>query len=288
MDLHHDTHADVSDVIPLGNRWLVGWSASHWLALVDKEARLLNKDSAPITGFSLAPDGTAIACTQRDAEQVQVWTLDDPPVMRVLPGTTQWDNAIGYSMDGQRIYTAGGNWHVKIWDLTHGIQSTPFKHHENWINDMDVSPDGKQVSTCAWDNSARIWDVATGDQLFKLIDHGGAVQQCRYSPDGLKLTTACRDGVARVWNAKSGALITSLPKSNRVCFTAAIRPLTQQVAAPDSDVVNLYSLPDVKLLRSFKGNGGFIADLDFTIDGQRMVHAARMEPFVFGTAKLRN
>ena len=270
----HATHANALRLVLLDSSWLTAWS-SRWLAKFDDHGIALNADAAPITAFSLSPEGSEVAVTVRDAEKVQVWSLNGTPKARELPGSALWDNAIGFLNEDRSLLTAGGVWTPKLWDLTSGRQPDRFSSHDQWIVDLDVAADSKRFCTCGWDGTCRTWNIETGDLLQTLTGHTGVLFCNRFSPDSKRIVTTCDQGELKVWDSISGELCLSLPTSPSPRHAAAFRPFSDELAATEGNSVAIYSLATAARARMLVGHRAEVLDVDFSLDGSLVATSSR-------------
>ncbi len=266
-DYKGTAHHKAVGVVPLGDKWVTGWE-SRWIALYDDGGRILNPNSGPIYASALSPDGNTVAVCIGTAFKTQLWNLSGRPSARTLQGNGQWDTSVEFSTDGQTVYTAGGNWHAKIWDRDKGQQQSKFGQHDNWVMDLDVSADGNRICTCAFDATSRVWDTKSGKQLFLLRRGENAVIfSNRFSPDATKVVTAGQNGFANVWDCQSGELLLALPKFGKSRYAAAFRPFSDEVATTDGNTVVIHSLADAQPVRKLVGHQADVLDVDFNLDG---------------------
>jgi WD40 repeat protein len=107
-----------------------------------------------------------------------------------------------FSPDGRRIFTAGRQGTVQVWEAASGRRLATLRH-EATVWHVEFSPDGRTVVTASSDQTARLWDAATGRQLF-ILQHWADVHHAAFSPDGRSVVTACADKTARVWDVVTG------------------------------------------------------------------------------------
>jgi WD40 repeat protein len=258
-------HGSAIGVLPFGNHWLVGWN-ERWISAYDGQGKAMDPASGPIMAAAVSPDGTAIAASARQLEKTQLWKLVGQISPLTLKGNGQWDTATCFSLDGRMVFTGGGNWVTKVWDIQKAQQITSFKGHTNWISSVDSASDGKRICSSAGDSTSRIWEIQTGKEILVVRGHKGPIVSSRFSPDASKLLTAGRDGYSKVWDSKTGSLLLEIPKSNKPVLAAAFRPFSDELASTDGSVVNLHSnTGDVR--RSLVGHMKDVEDLDFNLDG---------------------
>jgi WD40 repeat protein len=112
--------------------------------------------------FVLSPDGSRLACTDRDHE------------------------------NDQRL--------VRVYDLESGRQVATISGPASWITHMAYCPDGKRLATACADETVKLWDTASGQEVFTLTGHFDRAIGVAFSPDGNRLA-ACGYGAVTIWDA---------------------------------------------------------------------------------------
>ncbi len=109
---------------------------------------------------------------------------------------------VGFSPDGRRIATAGGDGVVEFYDVeTRRPAGGELIGHEGPVLGVSWSPDGTTLATAGSDGTVRLWSVADREPIGDpLTGHAGSVYEVAFSPDGRTLATAGEDGTARLWD----------------------------------------------------------------------------------------
>jgi WD40 repeat protein len=114
---------------------------------------------------------------------------------------------VAFSLDGQRIATAGMAHYAQIWDAASRRVATPPLRHTARVVTVRFSPDGRRVVTASSDGTARVWDAFTSEPVGRPLRHREELTAAEFSPDGRCVLTASIDGTARLWDAATGHAI---------------------------------------------------------------------------------
>jgi WD40 repeat protein len=185
-----------------------------WLHVLDLQtmaAQTLLQSDQVINVAALSPDGETAAWALPDFS-VQLIRLPDARITATLTGHTAMVNALLFSPDGSRLYSASSDRSVIAWDTKKQVRQTSFQPTFNAGNlptevlGLGISPDGKTLITIPVDGSARSWDTAT----FKQVDeYRGSISgayngaHARYSPDGkfVGIGLSAGPGDTSLWRA---------------------------------------------------------------------------------------
>jgi WD40 repeat protein len=110
----------------------------------------------------------------------------------------------GFSQDGRRILTAGGNSAV-MWDMATGKPVQQFSHRGDVYRVM-TNAEGDRILTCSADGTAKLWDANSGEEV-KSFQHGGRVLDAVFSPDSRYILTVGDDKTAKLWAIKTGKML---------------------------------------------------------------------------------
>ncbi|MDZ4802103.1 MAG: hypothetical protein SGI92_28435 [Bryobacteraceae bacterium] len=141
--------------------------------------------------------------------------------MRVLKGHTGFVRALGFSADGKRAVTAGGDrgdGEVRVWDLATGACVQRFTGHRDGAYCALLANDGRRAVSGSRDGTVRMWDVETGECRLVIDAHRAHVQHLAWTADQLGVLScsvhirlwdtdvlaAAHDNTVRIWDLSSG------------------------------------------------------------------------------------
>lgn len=175
----------------------------------DKSARLWRVRSGSLTALLQHRVAVFDATFSPDGQRV-VTTFDD--------GAMLWDAASGtliaslynglsaarFSSNGDRLFTAGKDEDIYIWDGRTGGELGRLAAHTASVSDLAFSADGGKIISASEDQTVRIWDAATRSMLVRCEGHEYGVTTACLSPNGLWAATGSYDNTARIWDANTG------------------------------------------------------------------------------------
>ncbi|MBL6749281.1 MAG: TIR domain-containing protein [Nevskia sp.] len=133
---------------------------------------------------------------------VEIDDLETGKAVRRLAGNF---SVAGFSRDGRRVITGGGNGEVMVWDGELRRRLQTLRGLQSSVVSLDDTQDGTLVAASAQDGAVRVWQAADG-ALRLVAGHPSARPLLLFSLDGTRLLTKAADG-ARVWNTANGALV---------------------------------------------------------------------------------
>jgi len=126
-----------------------------------------------------------------------------------LLGHESWVRSLGFSPDGQTLYTGGYEGRLVWWPAA-ADTPTPARSieaHHGWLRGLAVSPDGKLVATCGNDNLVKLWNAADGAPVLTMPGHAANVFSVLFHPSGQWLLSGDLLGQVNQWEVASGKLV---------------------------------------------------------------------------------
>jgi WD40 repeat protein/tetratricopeptide (TPR) repeat protein len=282
-------------------------SARVWDARTGTLLRELKGHTTGVASAAFSPDGTRLV-TGGDAlprsvgpggltgkqgpGETKVWDARTWMPVFDLKGHTGAVTSIGFSPDGTRIITAGGDFNVpsevKVWDAQKG--GKPLLEL-NGIGDNAVSfsPDGTRFITANDDGTATVVDAKTGAVLLKVhqqasyaggqdiwVGHG--VLSAAFSPDGTRIVTTggtASAGEVTVWDARTGAELLALNGHTSWVMSSAFSPDGTRIITGSFDgTAKVWDARTGTGRLELGGQWQGVSGMAFSPDGTRLVTAS--------------
>ncbi len=172
-----------------------------------KEFAVLTADPQ-VLAARFDPSGKWLAAGGYDG-RVRLWelTTDERNELPALTGHSGWVQAIAFSRNGQRLYTADSWGQLCAWDFHDGAPQLAWsldEAHAGWLRDLDVSADGSRLVTCGRDRVVRVWSAADGAPLHELRGHAHDVYSVRFHPTQSFVVSGDERGIVKLWNVTDG------------------------------------------------------------------------------------
>lgn len=231
-----------------------------------------------ISALVVSPNGQLIASGSLDTD-IFIWDKNGQ-VRHHFPGK-QFDpeqsgharevQAVAFSHDGQRLFSAGEEGLLKVWNLAGDSLETEWQTHSptSGLTDMAFSGDGKRLITSGADSTARLWQ--TDGRLLKIFrGHAAKVGSVAFSPDNQSVITGSDDGTARLWSLDGPCkLVIRLP--GIVIKSVAFSPDGKRVALGCNDhSARLFTAAGQPLL-TLGGHAAAVSQVLFSPDGRYLL-----------------
>lgn len=111
---------------------------------------------------SFSPDGRYLAVAAED-DAVWVWDLESFSLQFELRGHTDAVSVTAWSLNGERIYSAGWDGTVRVWSSSDGSELATLRGHTGMVTAL--APMGAWLVSCSLDDTCRIWDTDRGEVM---------------------------------------------------------------------------------------------------------------------------
>ncbi|NEP26129.1 MAG: hypothetical protein F6K49_30425 [Moorea sp. SIO3I6] len=201
--------------------------------------------------------------------------LLNPTLIRTLKGHRNVVCSVGFTSNGQTLFSSSHDRSVRFWQVVSGKQLQGMvRERSGWVR-ANLSQDDKRLFTSCEDNTIKVWDANKCKRIYKpLKGHSDLINAFAVSPDGHTLISASRDKTVKVWQLETngGKLINSLIGHQGSVYALAVAPGWRIFASGGSDKrVLLWELDTGKLLYNLGDHPGFVKVLAFSSDGNILV-----------------
>jgi WD40 repeat protein/tRNA A-37 threonylcarbamoyl transferase component Bud32 len=228
-----------------------------WDLDAGKEALTLAEPRA--LKLAVSPDGTRLFAATM-GQTIHVWDLQtgkrafslNGHGVAARPNRPQFPliHALAVSADSKRLFSAGSDRTIKVWDTHTGEDLMTLRGHTDDVASLAVPADGRRLFSGSLDQTIILWDLELrreiltlrgqpahiaalalthdgkrllsmssrpmaldldpGQEIATLRGHRGAVESLVLTPDGSRLISAGADRTTRVWEIQTGTEIQTL------------------------------------------------------------------------------
>lgn len=245
-----------------------------------------------ITTLAFAPDGKSLASGSAD-DTVRLWNISSGATSFIVAHLADVQS-VAFSPDGQRLGVVAADNAARIWRIGDGAMSSAFTNNGDRITAFAFAPGADRVAlgSCSEHVTApdrishclrgRLWlpalsaDGEKADLLeLKEPAHAGYVDILTFAPAGGLLATSSRaGGDVHIWQL--GDKVSLL---NQIAVTStnylAFSPDGQILASGSGGrAIQLWRMPDGKLLTTLVGHTDAVTRIAFTAHGQQIVSSS--------------
>ena len=208
-----------------------------------------------VDSVAFSPNGALLAAGGSDGV-IRLWdTVSEQMRAPALQG--QRGAVYGLIFRNKRLFSAGADGRILIWDLDH-LRTSPQELKDGDgisppILSLALSPDGKVLAAGDEQGRVRLWAVDPPQFLGEMKEHDqGAVYGLSFSPDGRLLAEGVAKLLIRVWDVKDRRMIRELKGHDNTVTTLAFDPTGRILASGSADrTVRLW---DVKTWEPLAGS----------------------------------
>lgn len=243
-----------------------------------------NAHDGGVNVLAVTPDGKILASGSTDG--IKLWSLPDGKLLKPLEGYKTKSDELLISADSKTLVSCSSDGVIKIWSLPEGNLVKTLENTTSTKDELVISADGKILAATFFEyaddikpnktkttspilpigistHRVKLWSLPEGNLLTALEGRKPAV-----TPDGKILISVSLDKI-KLWSLPDAKPLNAFKAS---ADKLAVSPDSKiLVSGSPGGVVNLYSLPDGKILKTLTTVTGKVYDLTFTPDGKTLV-----------------
>lgn len=150
-----------------------------------------------------SPDGGKLAIVTgkmiRERGRVDVWSVPGFNKLRSVEMDQADVSGVAFSADSQRVYVAGTNQRIAVYDLASGQLLDSLVGHRDEVWCVATSPDGSLLASGSRDETIRIWSTARQASV-DALPLPSSTRQVYLADDGTALAAISSNETVQVWS----------------------------------------------------------------------------------------
>jgi WD40 repeat protein len=226
-----------------------------------------------LASISWSPDSRLLA-VGGDNPVVSIWNTEGD-LVKELAEEGHWAELVSWSPNGGQLAIGReGDGTVELWDVEEGQLVRYLGEGTGWAESVSWSPDGSMVAVGGHNRQVLLWSVAEGQfvQKFGKSNPGFQQAQASWSPDVSMVAIQGGgepDNTIKVWSVAEDALLLDL-KLDNVVDVVVWSPNANLLAIGQEGDVELWSVPEGRLVRTLSGDVGAINSISWSPDGTKV------------------
>ena len=174
------------------------------------------------------------------------------------------------SADGKKLYLAGDDRGLYVWDLMTNRRLPDVGRHPGWsLTDVALSPDDSVLYSVGWDSLVHRWDLKSG-QLLPPPDGYTDATFIAMLPDRRQVVVADCAGLIDIWDLSSGSLV------RRIGNAGSVVACTIAVSSDGKRLAFGRTTPDVQVWDLTAGKVEFVIPMVEKPDASTKEHIERI------------
>lgn len=170
-----------------------------------------HKHARPLVACRYHPAGRHVFF---GAEDNQVHRLDlEGKSIVPFSAHDSWVRAIGFSPDGQSLYSGGYDGRLMVWPASADKPEPTrvIEAHHGWVRALAAGGSAQHfVATCGNDQLVKLWNPDSGQLIVECRGHAHPVYNLALGSSGQTLVSCDLKGNLKEWNAQTGACLRDL------------------------------------------------------------------------------
>jgi len=258
---------------------LRGWEWRYLWQECQSDARSeLCHYPGPTYSVAYSPDGKMLAVAGLIRGFVEIWDVAGRRRIKTLDPNE--GHLVAFSPRGDWLATDGGEKQIRLWRTATWELAAPLTLAGSALV-LKFSPDGTRLASLSGPDEVTVWEVDQWTVVRRIrgvrliSSHFGAFD---FSPDGKALAIGDYGHCLQVVNLASGNADVNIPEAHSQGITSVAWSPTGSIIASGSGYVGgpirLWDAASGRLLGELPGHTGWICELIFAADGQRLYSAS--------------
>ncbi|MBI1830850.1 MAG: hypothetical protein HYR84_05290 [Planctomycetes bacterium] len=245
-------------------------------SLADKRlVYTLEGHTKPVRVVATTANGRLLA-TGGDDSVIRLWFAKGGKLQSIpLYGHSGKVLALAITPDGRTLASAGEDKTIRLWSLPDGeLRAKLSDHPMGPIGTLAVAENGRFLASRGCDGYTRIWSLPDGQLLGKLMTGGRwSHHPVIVSRDSCLLATEGPSKSILLWSVPDGGNVIGLDGPTDSWKSLAISTDGGTIAAGGEKHVCLWSLRDMRLVKTLAGHGGHVYTVTMSADDRFLVTA---------------
>jgi WD40 repeat protein len=175
-----------------------------WSVTEQKEVRVLEEQSLPITCLAFSKDGAVLISSTGDWRnnqqpgELRLWDVASGQESARLTGHASEIKCIAVDPTGTLLASTAARNEVKLWNLTDRSELKTIRL-DSLSGSLAFSPDGKRLAMGHYNGSITLWDVPGMALVQRYAGHTKGIPGIAFHPDGKLLATTSTDAKLGLW-----------------------------------------------------------------------------------------
>jgi WD40 repeat protein len=183
--------------------------------------------------------------------------------------------SVAFSEDGKRMYSAGSDGRLLVWDYASGKRTYTELYSKSHVNRVvNLSPDERYLALGTDDNHILVIDLKKRDEAPISIDGhvGGTIYDLVFTPDSKNFISSGADSRILLHNLKTKQTVQVAQTSARAKALALSPDGKTLAAGTESGEVMIIDLsdPQFKSRNIYRKNGGAVQAIHFSFGGTKL------------------
>lgn len=182
-----------------------------------------------VTTVLHSPDGVLLASGDESGE-IRLWDCAKGAAVAHWPASRDAIKQLGFSSDGQRLFSLGADRILRIWEVPGGKQLAKIAWLFRPVAAAAYSDEADRIAVADTSGWIYLWSAKNQQLQGQVLAHPDrGVRSLAFSPDGSLLISGGKDRAARLWNSQTLQPIES--------FSPHIGPIESICCSPDGQLL---------------------------------------------------